>query len=123
MSTSLLGSEIVRKYLIRALTGDAERRQHAPVSLAGPHTNGSAIPQQPPPLLPDTPTPRELTWEHHRRSVISAGEPLAGDEAGPYAYAELVRMNNRFRARLLQAFERGKESRQAAANRIATPRW
>jgi len=30
-------------------------------------------------------------------------------------HAQLVRMDNRFRARLLRAFKRGKENRQAAA--------
>jgi hypothetical protein len=34
-----------------------------------------------------------------------------------------IRMDTRFRARLTRAFERGKESRQAAANQIAVPRW
>ena len=38
---------------------------------------------------------------------------------GPYTHEELVRMDARFRTRLLRAFERGKESRQAAANQIA----
>jgi hypothetical protein len=32
-------------------------------------------------------------------------------------------MNDRFRAAVLRAFKRGKESRQAAANQIAAPRW
>ena len=117
--SSLQYSEAIRKRLVHMLTGDTGRPR-PPISLAGPRTNGGAAP----PLSPGAPpTPRELPWEHFRRAVISAGEPVASDEAGPYAYGELVRMDNRFRARLLQAFERGKESRQAAANQIAAPRW
>ncbi len=123
MSTLPLHSDVVRKYLVRALTGDTGRPR-PPITLAGPRTNGGAAPQWPPPLSPEAPpTPRELTWEHYRRAIISAGEPVAGDGEGPYAHSELVRMDNKFRARLLRAFERGKESRLAAANQIAAPRW
>jgi hypothetical protein len=99
-------------------------RPPASITLAGPPTNGGAAPQWRPSLSPEpSPTPRELPLQHFRRAVLNAGEPVAGDEAGPYAHSELVRMDNRFRTRLLRAFERGKESRQAAANRIANPRW
>jgi len=38
-------------------------------------------------------------------------------------YPRLVRMDNRFRAHLLRAFKRGQESRAAAAQHVATPRW
>src|SRR5262249_26245610 len=42
--------------------------------------------------------------------------PQPGDEqVGDWSHAQLVRMHNRFRARLLRAFKRGKEKRQAAA--------
>jgi hypothetical protein len=55
-------------------------------------------------------------------SKVALPEP--GDEQhGDYSHARLVRMDNRFRARLLRAFKRGKESRQAAANHIATHLW
>jgi hypothetical protein len=47
-----------------------------------------------------------------------------GDEqVGEWPRSRLIKMDNRFRARLLAAFERGKESREAAANRIPTPLW
>src|SRR6266705_988366 len=81
MSTSSLRHEVVRRYLVHALTGDTGRPR-PPITLVGPQTNGSAAP----PLSPEAPpTPRELPWEHYRRAIISAGEPVAGDEAGPYA--------------------------------------
>jgi hypothetical protein len=39
-----------------------------------------------------------------------------GDEqVGDWSHSQLLRMDNRFRARLLRAFKRGKENRQAAA--------
>jgi|SRR6516164_9999010 len=42
--------------------------------------------------------------------------PQPGDEqVGDWSHSQLVRMDNRFRARLLRAFKRGKENRQAAA--------
>ena len=41
--------------------------------------------------------------------------PQPGDEqVGGWSHAQLIRMDNRFRARLLRAFKRGKENRQAA---------
>jgi hypothetical protein len=57
----------------------------------------------------------------HKNSRAALPEP--GDEQGAYSHAQLIRMDNRFRARLLRAFKRGKENRQAAANRIAAPLW
>jgi hypothetical protein len=44
-----------------------------------------------------------------------------GDEQNAYTLAELRRMDNRFRARLLRAFKRGKESRESAAHAYAIP--
>ena len=42
--------------------------------------------------------------------------PQPGDEqVADWSHSQLVRMYNRFRARLLRAFKRGKENRQAAA--------
>jgi hypothetical protein len=59
---------------------------------------------------------------HHRHSKAELPKP--GDEqCGDYSHARLVRMDNRFRAAVLRAFEHGRESRQAAANQIAAPRW
>ena len=57
----------------------------------------------------------------HRHSKAELPKP--GDEQSAYTHPQLVRFDNRFRARLLRAFKRGKESRQAAANQIAAPRW
>jgi hypothetical protein len=53
-----------------------------------------------------------------------AAEAQPGDEQyGDYSRKRLLRMDNRFQVRLRRAFKRGKESRQAAANQIAAPRW
>jgi hypothetical protein len=50
----------------------------------------------------------------HKNS--KAALPMPGDEQyGDYSHAQLIRMDNRFRARVLRAFKRGKENRQAAA--------
>jgi hypothetical protein len=49
----------------------------------------------------------------HKNSKAAPSEP--GEEQGAYTHAQLIRMHNRFRARLLRAFKRGKENRQAAA--------
>jgi hypothetical protein len=46
-----------------------------------------------------------------------------GAAGAAYTHAQLLRFDNRFRARLLRAFKRGKERRKAAANRIAVPLW
>jgi hypothetical protein len=48
----------------------------------------------------------------HKNSRAALPEP--GDEQNAYTHAQLIRMDNRFRARLLRAFKRGKENRQAA---------
>ena len=49
-------------------------------------------------------------WQQYFRDA----PPLPGDErVGDWSHAQLVRMDNRFRARLLRAFRRGKENRQA----------
>jgi hypothetical protein len=51
-----------------------------------------------------------------------AMSPEPGDEqVGDWSHAQLVRMDNRFRARLLRAFKRGKENRQAAAATDLSP--
>jgi hypothetical protein len=121
MSNFSLNSEAVRRYLIRALTGDVERVR-PPVTLPGRRPD--SVPR---PIPPPAPTPPIRTRPSHDRwwdcTISSRAEPEPGDEVGPYTYEELVRIDTRFRARLLRAFERGKESRQAAANQIAAPRW
>ena len=64
--------------------------------------------------------PRGRPPYRHSKAAL----PKPGDEqCGDYSHARLVRMDNRFRARLLRAFKRGKETRQAAANQIAAPLW
>jgi hypothetical protein len=58
-------------------------------------------------------------WQQYFRDA----PPQPGDEqVGDWSHAQLT-LDNRFRARLLRAFESGKENRQAAANRIAAPLW
>jgi hypothetical protein len=50
-------------------------------------------------------------WQQYFRDA----PPQPGDEqVGDWSHAQLVRMDNRFRARLLRAFKRGNENRQAA---------
>jgi hypothetical protein len=115
MSTSSLGRAVVRKYLVHALTGDTGRLR-PPITLAGAHANGGTPPRLPPPPIPAAPpsSTREL-WEPDRRTRHSVAEAEPGDEQWTYSRKELLRMDARFRARLLKAFERGKESREAAA--------
>jgi hypothetical protein len=46
-------------------------------------------------------------WQQYFRDA----PPQPGDEqVGDWSHAQLVRMDNRFRARLLRAFKRGKEN-------------
>src|SRR5262249_62247768 len=106
-----------RRCLVPPLPGDPAPPP-PPITLAGQRPD--SIPQPIPP-----PAPPVWTGDLRNRSRATSGaaEAEPGDEQGPYAYAELVRMNNKFRARLLRAFKRGKESRQAAANQLAAPRW
>jgi hypothetical protein len=50
-------------------------------------------------------------WQQYFRDA----PPQPGDEqVGGWSHAQLVRMDNRLRARLLRAFKRGKENRQVA---------
>ena len=63
--------------------------------------------------------PRGRPPYRHNKTAL----PEPGDEQGAYTHAQLLRFDNRFRARLLRAFKRGKERREAAANRIALPLW
>jgi hypothetical protein len=122
MSNFPLNSELVRRYLIRALTGDTERPR-PPITLAGQRTDSAPQPIPPPPAATPPIWTRPSHDRRRDRTRSSHAEPEPGDEVGPYTYEELMRMDNRFRARLLRAFKRGKESRQAAAYRIAAPRW
>ena len=51
----------------------------------------------------------------HKNS--KAALPMPGDEQyGDYSHAQLIRMDNRFRARVLRAFKRGKENRCRSRN-------
>ena len=50
-------------------------------------------------------------WQQYFRDA----PPQPGDEqVDGWSHAQLVRMDNRFHARLLRAFKRGKENRQVA---------
>jgi len=122
MSNFSLNNEAVRRYLTRALTGDAERPR-LPVTLAGQHPD--RIPQQtPPPAPPSTPPPPIWrTRPIYDRPKSNPAVPEPGDEQGAYSREELLRMDHRFRTRLQRALDRGKESRRAAAHRIANPLW
>ena len=50
------------------------------------------------------------------RNTGKAALSKPGDEQPTYSHTQLIRFNNRFRARLLQAFRRGLESRESAAS-------
>src|SRR5262245_44967576 len=53
--------------------------------------------------------------------VVRTSVSEQGDEQGDYTQTQLIRMDNRFRAHLLRAFERGKESRASAAHAYIVP--
>jgi hypothetical protein len=110
-----LNREALRRYLARAISAVDVNRPPAPITLAGPRSNSSATPQHPPPLLSNGAPPPKDPWEHDGRTRPKVAEPEPGDEQGAYAHAELVRMDNRFRDRLLRAFERGLENRESAS--------
>jgi hypothetical protein len=123
MSNFSLNNETVRRYLVRALTGDTERPR-PPITLAGQRPDSAPQPIPPPAPLPPpiwTRPSHDRRWD--RSTVSGSAEPEPGDEQWTYSRQQLVMMDNRFRARLLRAFKRGKESRQAAANQVAAPRW
>jgi len=119
MSNFSLNSEAVRRYLVRALAGDSERPR-SPITLAGP-SNGTPSSGAPSTLTSSRPAWPQPPSNHRDRDWLAVAEPEPGDEQGPYEYAELVRMDQRFRARLLRAFERGTESRAAATARHSDP--
>src|SRR5262249_43383900 len=55
------------------------------------------------------------------RNTRKAALPEPGDEQPTYSHTQLIRFNKRFRARLLQAFRRGLESRESAASSYIPP--
>jgi hypothetical protein len=57
--------------------------------------------------------PGRPPYQHSKAAL-----PEPGDEQGAYSHTQLIQMDNRFRARLLRAFERGKERRESAANQV-----
>ena len=57
----------------------------------------------------------------HKYHRVAPPEP--GDEQSAYTHAQLIRMDNRFRARLLRAFRKGLESRESAANQLSVTRY
>src|SRR5262245_16682702 len=93
-------------------------RLRPPITLAGQRSNGSVIAERAPPPPPSNVRPKWTppAYGHGSRSGLPDGvEPTKADGRGPYSRHELVRMDHRFRQRVLRAFKRGKESRQAAA--------
>jgi hypothetical protein len=56
----------------------------------------------------------------YNNSKTAPSEP--GDEEFTYTRTQLVRFDNRFRARLLRAFQKGLESRESAANQLSVTR-
>jgi len=63
--------------------------------------------------------PGRPPYRQHSRNM----DAQPGDEQATWTRKQLTRMDSRFRARLLRAFERGKERREAASHRIAAPLW
>jgi hypothetical protein len=55
---------------------------------------------------------------HRTNSKHATYEP--GDELATYTHAQLVRFDNRFRRRLLHAFQRGLEHKESAAADVFT---
>jgi hypothetical protein len=55
----------------------------------------------------------------HRHSKAELPKP--GDEQATYTHAQLIRMDNRFRARFVRAFKRGGENRASAAQAYVIP--
>jgi hypothetical protein len=98
------------------LGADAER-ERPPVSLAG--SNGALAARTPQPLLDARPARTAKPRGHGTRSW--GGESTADDGGGPYTHAQLVRFDNRYRARLLRAFQKGLESRDSAAGLKVAP--
>jgi len=108
----------LRRHFVRLMLQDMYREK-PPVSLPGRPSMYSPRPKPPPPPPAKTGYgPRPDAY-----SKLAATKPVAEDALWCWTRAQLIRMDNRFRERLLRAFERGKESREAAANRIATPLW
>jgi hypothetical protein len=111
MSNFSLNSRAVRRYLVRALTGDTERPR-PPITLAGQRPSTVLQPGVPP--APSTPPVWTGDLRNRSRATSGAAEAEPGDEQGAYSREQLIRMDHRFRTRLLRAFERGHESRTAA---------
>jgi hypothetical protein len=111
MSTLPPYGKAIHRYLTRALQDDRERAAATPVTLAGPQTNGRA----PPP--PGTPPTSEVAMSGTPYAGrVKVAEPEPGDElVGNWPREQLERMDQRFCERVERAFERGRESRQAAA--------
>jgi hypothetical protein len=65
----------------------------------------------------------QLSWHlNGSGSALVRAEPQPGDEQqGGWSRAQLIRMDNRFRARLVRAFKRGEESRESAAQAYTIP--
>jgi hypothetical protein len=65
----------------------------------------------------------QLSWHlNGSASALVRAEPQPGDEQqGGWSRAQLIRMDNRFRARLVRAFKRGEESRESAAQAYTIP--
>src|SRR5437016_6231009 len=100
MSNFFLNNETVRRYLVRALAGDSERPR-PPVSLAGQPSDNA--PQPTPPPAPAPPIRSWPTHDRRNRAKSSRAVPEPGDEQGAYSREQLIRMDTRFRARLLRA--------------------
>src|SRR5262249_46243821 len=110
----------LRRRISKMLALDAFNRPVPPVSVPGKLAPAPNPPQPKPP-----PMPRLGLGPQHleQRKRLPPAPPSDKDGRGAYLHSELLRMDNRFRVRLERAFKRGKESRQAAANQIAAPRW
>ena len=54
------------------------------------------------------------------RTHSKTADAQPGDEQPAYTHAQLIRFDNRFRRRLLHAFERGLEHKESAAADVST---
>jgi hypothetical protein len=114
MSTLPLDREAVRRYLARAIFATDMNRPPAPITLAGQRPSNGVVRSAPPasPAPPSTIGTQPTHPTHDRPRDRARDEPEPGDGQWSYSREELIRMDNRFRARLLRAFKRGKESHQ-----------
>ena len=108
---------------LAALLARDEARHRPPVTLPGQPTPTPSSSPQPAPPKRRTGQPALTGYRPQLFKPRHAEEPTDQDALATWTKSQLMRMDYRFSRLLERAFKRGKESRQAAANQIAAPRW